>query len=592
MCWILGLHVPVLFLFGLWQGYGAASTALEVATPLLCLILARVVHNPRLDAFFVTAGLVWCSSVLVHLSGGMIEAHFHFFVLIGLIALYQDWVPFAWNFVFTVLSHGLGSIASADSMFDHHAAQQNPWIWAGIHGVAVAAASVGVIIFWRSTELEQERSQALALELASSELEHAHAQATQRESISELFINLARRNQSLLNRQLELIADLEQRERRPEELGELFKLDHLATRIRRNAESLLVLSGDDPPRRWGRPVPLGDVVRAAAAEVEDYRRVEVLVNDSLEVVGRAVADLAHMLAELIENATTFSPPGSEVRVRSHLSPGEETNYVLSIEDVGIGMSDVDLIAANELLADPPDVDPRRSRLGFHVVSRLARRYGLVVTLASTPGGGVTAMVMLPHDLVTERRPALSLGTGAPPAGLNVYALPDTAMAPPLDPDALASSEFPSEFPPEPPPAPEWPAAPTMPGVDPPPADAWQAPPPIPPRHDVTGEGPAIPRETWEIAPSDTPSLRAPMTPMTPTAWQAPPPIAPREPVVTDDVPAADASASAPADTTAPSGTWADPSADPSESLLRGRPRRFRPSPNRWGPAPSSEPEPA
>jgi signal transduction histidine kinase len=571
---VLAIHLPALFVFGVWRGYDAGATALELSIPLTLLILARVVRNRRLDAFFITGGLVYCSSALVHLSGGTIEAHFHFFVLIGLIALYQDWVPFAWNFAFTILSHGLGSAIDSDAIFNHHAAQQNPWGWATIHGVSVALACVGVTIFWRSTEQEQQRNNELVRELATAELAHAQAQAAQRESISELFINLARRNQTLLNRQLELIADLEQRERRPEELGELFKLDHLATRIRRNAESLLVLSGDDPPRRWGRPVPLGDVVRAAAAEVEDYRRVEVLVSDHLEVVGRAVADLAHMLAELIENATTFSPPGSEVRVRSHLSPGEESNYVLSIEDVGIGMSDADLIAANEMLADPPDIDPRRSRLGFHVVARLAQRYGLVVTLASTPGGGVTAMVMLPHDLVTERRPALPSG-GAPPAGLNVYALPDTAPpgSPGADPLTVGGLRT----------AQGWQAAPAVPGVDPPPAEAWQAPPPIPTRGDVIGEGPAIPRETWEIAPSDALAQR----PMGPTAWQSPPPIAPQEPVVPPEAPV-DASLDAPV---APAPAAPAPP-DPSEALLRGRPRRFRPSPDRWGPAPATEtPEP-
>ena len=140
----------------------------------------------------------------------------------------------------------------------------------------------------------------------------AAAEAEQRAPGVELLVNLARRNQSLLDRQLGLISDLEQRERQPEVLDELFQLDHLATRIRRNAESLLVLSGDEPSRLWGQPVPLPEVVRAAAAEVEDYRRVDVQVNDHLEVAGRAVADLAHLLAELIENATTFSPPSKPV----------------------------------------------------------------------------------------------------------------------------------------------------------------------------------------------------------------------------------------------------------------------------------------
>ena len=214
----------------------------------------------------------------------------------------------------------------------------------------------------------------------------AAAEAEQREAVSELLVNLARRNQSLLNRQLGLISDLEQRERQPDVLDELFQLDHLATRIRRNAESLLVLSGDEPSRLWGQPVPLPEVVRAAAAEVEEYRRVDVQVNDHLEVVGRAVADVAHLLAELIENATTFSPPTRPVLVRSHLAPGEPRGFVVSVEDIGIGMSDDELRRANDLLADAPEVDLRRATmLGFHVVARLAARYGIAVSVAADPG---------------------------------------------------------------------------------------------------------------------------------------------------------------------------------------------------------------
>jgi signal transduction histidine kinase len=408
LCWILGLHLPPLFVFGVWRGVGPVHAALEIAFPAACVVFARMASNRRLAAFFVTAGLVFCSSVIVHLSGGTIEAHFHFFIIIGLIALYQDWVPFLWNVVFTVLSHGIGSVIAADMMFNHGAAQNRPWTWAIIHGLAVLAACVGEVVFWRNTEFVQQRNVSLAAELAAAQTE-----ADQRLAVSELFVNLARRNQSLLDRQLELIGDLEHHEPRPDALDDLFQLDHLATRIRRNAESLLVLSGDDPPRRWGRPVPLSDVARAAAAEVEDYQRIEVLVNEHVDVAGHAVADLAHLLAELVENATVFSPPQSSVRVRSHVSPTDGASVVISVEDTGIGMNDVDLRNANEVFVDPPDVDLRRSSmLGFHVVGRLARRYGLRVGIGPTPGGGVTAMVTLPADLVAERPPHPPVATAA------------------------------------------------------------------------------------------------------------------------------------------------------------------------------------
>jgi signal transduction histidine kinase len=403
LCWILGLHIPALFVFGLVQGYDVRHMVLETLTPVACLAFARVARNRRVAAFFATAGLVYCSYLLVHLSEGSIEAHFHFFILIGLIALYQDWVPFVWMVVFTTVSHGVGGVSDPSSVYNHYAAQNKPWLWAGIHGVSVLAACVGLVIFWKNTEIEQHRSARLSSDLAQSELAAVQAQAAQRQSISDLFVNLARRNQSLLDRQLALISELEQQENKPEALSDLFQLDHLATRIRRNAESLLVLSGDEPPRLWGRPVPLSEVVRAAAAEVEDYPRVEVLVSDYLEVSGRVVADLSHLLAELIENATMFSPPTSGVRVRTHLVPAEGRTFLLSIEDTGIGLSDEHMQAANELLDNPPDLDPRRSTLGFHVVGRLAVRLGLRVSLAHTPGGGVTALVTLPADVVSERR---------------------------------------------------------------------------------------------------------------------------------------------------------------------------------------------
>ena len=442
LCWILGLHIPALFAFGIWQGVGVLHAAADVVAPTILLICAWFARSRRVGAFFLTFGLVFCSYILVHLSEGSIEAHFHFFVLIGLIALYQDWVPFIWNAVFTVVSHGVGGTVSPDTMYNHYAAQNRPWLWAGIHGAAVLAACAGVVVFWKNTEIEQRRSSALSAELATAELAAAQAETARRQAMSQLLVNLARRNQSLLDRQLRLIADLEQREVEPDALANLFQLDHVATRIRRNAESLLVLSGDEPPRRWGQPVPLAEVVRAGAAEVEDYQRVEVLVHDHLEVTGRAVADLAHLLAELIENATMFSPPSSEVRVRSYLASAEPPTYALSVEDTGIGMTEVDRQAANRILAAGDDTGLLGSRLGLHVVNRLARRYGLQVQLAETPGGGVTALVMLPGNLLfvsnayagySEPVPAGAAQSGAfpsppPPAGLPPAGLPPASVA--------------------------------------------------------------------------------------------------------------------------------------------------------------------
>src|ERR687897_1830832 len=187
----------------------------------------------------------------------------------------------------------------------------------------------------------------------------ATEQAALRKSIGDMFLNLARRSQSLIDRQLELIDDLERSEADPDALENLFKLDHLATRMRRNAEDLIVLSGAEPARRWSQPVPLVAVVRAALAEVEDYNRVELLPIDDIGVGGQAVSDVVHLLAELIENATSFSPPGTKVQVAGQkVSNG----YVLEIEDRGLGMSDDELVEDNERLANPPMGDLALTRM--------------------------------------------------------------------------------------------------------------------------------------------------------------------------------------------------------------------------------------
>ncbi|HET6748125.1 MAG TPA: ATP-binding protein, partial [Actinomycetes bacterium] len=205
--------------------------------------------------------------------------------------------------------------------------------------------------------------------------------------------------QSLIDRQLELIDDLERNEADPDALENLFKLDHLATRMRRNSEDLIVLSGAEPARRWTQPVPLVDVVRAALAEIEDYNRVELLPIDDVGVAGQAVADIVHLLAELIENATSFSPPGTKVQVAGQ---AVSNGYVLEIEDRGLGMSDDELVEANERLANPPVVDFALSRmLGLYVVARLAQRYRIKVQLRHSWYGGITALVLLPPNVVVR-----------------------------------------------------------------------------------------------------------------------------------------------------------------------------------------------
>jgi hypothetical protein len=232
----------------------------------------------------------------------------------------------------------------------------------------------------------------------------ATEQAALRRSIGDMFTNLARRSQTLIDRQLELIDDLERNEADPETLEHLFRLDHLATRMRRNAEDLIVLSGADPGRHWAQRMTLVDVVRAAAAEVEEYQRVEFLPLADLEVAGHASVDVIHLLAEIIENATVFSPPNTKVQIAGQSVPH---GYVIEIEDRGLGMSDEELIQANERLANPPEIDFALSRvLGLYVVGRLAQRHGIKVQLRHSWYGGVTALALLPHTLlVWPKEPA-------------------------------------------------------------------------------------------------------------------------------------------------------------------------------------------
>lgn len=230
-------------------------------------------------------------------------------------------------------------------------------------------------------------------------------QALLRSSVNAMFVNLSRRTQSLVQRQLKLIDELERGERDPDQLASLFKLDHLATRMRRNGENLLVLAGEEPGRRWNQPIPLIDVLRAAASEVEQYERITISNVPTAEANGRAVNDLVHLLAELLENATSYSSPGTKVWVAAQALP--DGGIMVEIEDGGIGMNATELAEANERLAKPPAIDVSVSRrMGLFVVARLAERHGLRVRLRASAGGGVTALVLVPDELVMDHnRPA-------------------------------------------------------------------------------------------------------------------------------------------------------------------------------------------
>ncbi|MGP3968527.1 nitrate- and nitrite sensing domain-containing protein [Streptomyces sp. 6N223] len=226
----------------------------------------------------------------------------------------------------------------------------------------------------------------------------AAEQALLRGNVNAIFANLSGRNQGLIERQLALIGALETNEADPEQLENLFKLDHLATRMRRNGENLLVLAGEEPGHRWNQPVPLVDVMRAAGSEVEAYERIELSGVPECEIHGAVVNDLVHLLAELLENATVFSSPHTRVRVTATRLP--DGRVMIEIHDKGIGLTQDDFAEINGRLASPPAVDADISRrMGLYVVGRLAERHGIRVQLR--PSGeqtGTTALVMLPEPI--------------------------------------------------------------------------------------------------------------------------------------------------------------------------------------------------
>ncbi|MYR89618.1 histidine kinase, partial [Streptomyces sp. SID685] len=230
-------------------------------------------------------------------------------------------------------------------------------------------------------------------------VEAAVKQATLRRGLFAVLLNIARRNQALVHRQLKLVDTLERRTEDPDVLRELFRIDHLTTRMRRHAESLIILSGSAPGRRWRRPVPIAQVVSSAVGEIEDYARVVVPPMPDTGIAADAVADVVHLFAELLENATVFSPPHTQVTLRTGRVGG---GFVLEIDDRGLGLDAEAHAHAERTLTDPDAFDPtRHDRLGLYVVGRLAARHGIDVSLRDSPYGGTTAVVLLPESILAE-----------------------------------------------------------------------------------------------------------------------------------------------------------------------------------------------
>ncbi len=277
-------------------------------------------------------------------------------------------------------------------------------------------------------QLRTKTAEVASAEAAIASLQHTAAAAAAgeaglRNGIGQVFVSLARRNQSLLQRQLRLIDALEQKASDPAALADLFPLDHLTTRMRRHAEGLIILSGAAPGRSWSEPVPVIDVIRGAVAEIEDYKRVTVLTRAEDAVTGLAAADMIHLLAELIENATLSSPSGTRVEVRAERVAN---GFAIEIDDRGLGIEADQLHTINKRLARPPDFDlANADQLGLFVVGKLAARHGVRVALRPSAYDGTTAVVLLPNSIVvraadaeTDTNPDLRPPIGRP-SGLDL-----------------------------------------------------------------------------------------------------------------------------------------------------------------------------
>ena len=278
-----------------------------------------------------------------------------------------------------------------------------------------AVAGAGLIVVIVAMLLMSVFSRRLAREIADltddvaevnrSAAAAAAAETGLRHGLRQILVSLAKRNQALLHRQLRIIDDLEQQATSPAALADLFTLDHLTTRMRRNAESLTILSGAVPSRSWSGPVPVIDVMRAAAAEVEDYTRVTVFSDSGESVLAVAVTDMIHLLAELIENATLCSPSSTKVEVRAERVAN---GLAIEIEDRGLGMPAEQLREINEQLAGPPDFDQADpDRLGLFVTGKLAGRHGVHVSLTPSAFLGIRAVVVVPDAILEAAAAAVS-----------------------------------------------------------------------------------------------------------------------------------------------------------------------------------------
>ncbi len=430
---VLALHVPAVLLVGVDRHLVGESVV--VALPILLAVLsARFLTPTWARSHAIVLGLAWSSYGFTHLAGGG-EAHLQPLFVLALVALYQDLELLLVMLVAEVAALVVPAIVDPGLVFAPGAAA-HPWTTVLDHGVALLGVAIATSLAWRrdvpvpvfapppaapaARTLEPDP----AVEESRERARQAELTLARRQTSYALMTNLARRNQSLIGRQLATLDELERDERDPDVLAGLFALDHLATRMRRNAENLLVLAGAPASSRgFAQPVPVAELLRGAAAEVEQYARVDVSVGAGSAVAGHVVSDVAHLLAELLDNALACSPPESRVNVGS--APYGDGGLRLWVADEGIGMTAARFAEHNAMLHSNDDEEQVGATLGFPVVRRLAGRHNLQVTLGAREGGrsGLIAYVDLPAAVVVRETAVPAAARPAPASGTAPSTLP-------------------------------------------------------------------------------------------------------------------------------------------------------------------------
>lgn len=392
--------------------------------------MIRATHIRTKLAVIVAVPLLGVVGVASAATSGVVESSDPLQVLGGVVLA---------SVVITLMLVGLGSrwiTRPLTSLLEHAEEVAESWLPHAVQQILDTPPGAKLVVpeVPRGPVTGRDEMAAVAEALRSvqaSSLALAAEQVTIRRSAAESFLNLGRRNQNLLTRQIDFITELERNESDPDTLEGLFRLDHLATRMRRNAESLLLLAGVESPRQWSAPVKLGDVVRAALGEVEDYQRVVIRHLEPAEILGPSAADVAHLAAELIENALSFSPPDQQVEIKGRLTV---SGYTLAISDNGHGMTAAEIEEANRRLSAPEEFSVAPSRyLGHLVAAHLARRLGAVVSLHDSPAGGLTARVEVPMALLANEEVDARLQVITPPAAPAEPTRARPVVAPPVEP---------------------------------------------------------------------------------------------------------------------------------------------------------------